>query len=552
MDCRFLFIALVTITGMLCLPAIAQPQGPAPRQSILFETIQTTSVGQSIFVLGDLPELGANDMTRAVKLEPGAYPTWRANISLPAGTTSTYRFVRRNDGPGQTSQPTNGTFLTAATTLTVPAQTNPARAKVLIATWNINSPVLWHRPARTTQPFASLPMQVLGPAVTGRAGERQWLAWNFAVAGGAYDFYLTNSSGGSRYPSSGFYSTNLDGAFLQDGQLYSYVPASNPAVARRAYNPSSVPTLFSPQLNETRGYRVFLPRGYDQHPQRSYPVLYMQDGQNIFESGAFGSWNAAPTLTNLQATAQMREVIVVALDNGPNRLRDYLPPTDNLGGTGRGDAYLAYIRDTVKPLIDIQYRTMPAADVTGIMGSSMGGVISLYAGWDFTNTFTRAGLVSGAWQTCPNYLNRVRTTLARAIRTYLDSGDSGTSNDNYWLTLNLRDYFVGGFSPGYSLEGTLRHTIGYNQQHNEAAWAARLPQALTFLYPAQEEPNTLLRTIFNTTLDRDSNSRVNVDDAYADAAGPSDLNLDGVQDLLDPALLVAHLRRNEQASLLNR
>jgi predicted alpha/beta superfamily hydrolase len=549
---------LIWFAAFACAPAIAQPsaaQGLAPRRTILFETTQTTSVGQSIYVLGDLPELGGNDMTRAVKLEPGAYPIWRVSVSLPAGASATYRFVRRSDGPGQTSQPANGTFLTSPTTLNVEPLPNSVPSKVLVASWNVARPLLWHRPANTGQPFASRAMSELGPAVSGRVNETQWFAWNFApsgAAGGAYDFYLTDSQGGSRYPASGFYSTNLDGAFLQDGQLYSYTPAAVPLPARRAYNPATPPTLFSPQLNETRAYRVFLPRGYDQHPARAYPVLYMHDGQNIFESGPFGSWNAATTLINLQASAQMREVIVVALDNGPNRIRDYLPPTDSFGGTGRGDAYLAYIRDTVKPVIDAQYRTLPNADTTGIMGSSMGGVISLYAGWDFTNTFTRAGLLSGAWQTCPNYLNRVRTTPARAIRMYIDSGDSGTSSDNYWPTLNLRDYFVGGLAPGYSIEGTLRHVIGYNQQHNEAAWAARLPQALTFLYPAQEEPNAVLREVFNASLDRNADARVSPNDAYLAQATPADLNLDGTLTDADPALQFRHLRRFERRELLSR
>ncbi len=557
---RSLAILLSLLFAAIC--ALAQPlapQGLAPRRAILFETTQTTSVGQSIYVLGDLPELGGNDITRAVKLEPAAYPVWRVTISLPAGASTTYRFVRRSDGPGQTSQPTNGTFLTAPATLNVQPLPNPVPSKVLVVTWNITRPLLWYRPANTTQPFTSRAMSELGPATAGRTNETQWFAWNFAppgagagAAGGAYDFYLTDSQGGSRYPASGWYSTNLDGAFLQDGQLYSYAPAASPTVARRAYNPATPPALFSPQLNETRAYRVFLPRGYDQHAPRRYPVLYMHDGQNIFESGPFGSWNAATTLINLQANAQMREVIVVALDNGPNRLRDYLPPTDFLSGTGRGDAYLAYIRDTIKPVIDAQYRTLPTADATGILGSSMGGVISLYAGWDFTNTFTRAGVLSGAWQTCPNYLTRVRTTPARPIRIYMDSGDSGTSNDNYWPTLNLRDYFVGGLAPGYSIEGTLRHVIGYNQQHNEAAWASRLPQALTFLYPAQEEPNSILREVFNASLDRNADARITPHDAYLAQATPTDLNLDGTLNDADPTLQLRHLRRFERRQLLAR
>ena len=182
---RLLAISLALLSTLFCAAAFAQPlapQGLAPRRPILFETAQTTSVGQSIYILGDLPELGGNDMTRAVKLEPAAYPLWRVTISLPAGVSTTYRFVRRSDGPGQTSQPANGTFLTSPTTLNVEPLPNPVPSKVLVATWNIARPLLWHRPANTAQPFTSRAMSELGPAVAGRANETQWLAWTFAPA----------------------------------------------------------------------------------------------------------------------------------------------------------------------------------------------------------------------------------------------------------------------------------------------------------------------------------------------------------------------------------
>jgi len=344
----------------------------------------------------------------------------------------------------------------------------------------------------------------------------------------------------------------MDGVFVQDGNLYSYVPAGNPGVARRDYNPSAVPTLFSPQLNETRGYRVFLPRGYDQHVGRVYPVLYMHDGQNVFEQGAFGTWNAAPTISQLTNSGQIREFIVVALDNGPNRLTDYLPPGDTLGGNGQGDRYVAYIRDTVKPFIDSHYRTIPGAATTGALGSSMGGVISLYQGWDYTSTFTRLGLMSGAWQTCTNFLNRVRATPnttgspPRAVRMWFDSGDSGTSNDNYWLTYGLRDFFAGGVAARYQMDGTIDHMIGFGQQHNEAAWAVRLPSALKFLYPADDEANTLLREVFGPQLDVDGDGRTTIEDLYSQEQSARDLNLDGTVNGNDSGYLARVLRRSER------
>lgn len=543
-------LRILTVVLLVFLAAPAALAQSQPRVDVTFSVMQTTTVGQSVFVLGDAPELGGNVMTRAVKLAPTSYPLWRATISLPAGSTYTYRYVIRSDGPGQTSLATNGTFVSAPITATAPAAAQPSiiPSKVLILTWGDFAPAMFYRPVGSAAAFTRINMRDLGPSP--RPGDRQWLAWDFLPAGARYEFYFTAADGVSvRYPSTGSYTTSLDGLYVQDGQQYTYLPASTVTPARRDYNPASVPTIFSPQLNASRGYRVYVPRGYVEHPTRRYPVLYMHDGQNVFESGAFGSWNAAGTITSLQANGLMRETIIVALDNGPSRLTDYLPPTDFLTGTGQGDKYLSYIRDTVKPIIDTQYRTLPGADTTGLLGSSMGGVISLYGVWDFTSTFTRGGLMSGAWQTCNNYLNRVRATPPRSIKMFIDSGDSGASNDNYWLSYNLRDYFADQASPKYALEGTLRHVIGYGQQHNEAAWSQRLPDALTFLYPAGEERNLILAQTFGSQWDVQRDGTIDTNDAYAQSASPRDLNLDGTIADSDLLPLEQHLRKNEAASM---
>jgi predicted alpha/beta superfamily hydrolase len=546
-------------------------QGLRPMQVVNFERSQTTTVGQSLFVVGSIPELGNWDVTRAIKLSPSGYPNWRASIALPAGVSYQYRFVVRSDGPGQTSQASNATFVTSNIAGSTTAVGMAVSRKVLVLSWNVASPVMHVRAAGSTGGFTQVAMQplshgfanrpanlpaVVAPAVNAaRPADGLWVASGFSNPGESFEFFFTGSDGVSaRYPSAGQYTTNLDGAWVQDGQLYTYQPAALPAAARRDYNPASVPTINMPLLGGTRGYRVFLPRGYDQHVQRRYPVIYFHDGQNVFESGAFGSWNAASALAGEQATGRMREVIAVGIDNGPNRLTDYLPPTDILTGVGRGDAYLSDIRDRIKPLIDSTYRTMPEASVTGLIGSSMGGVISLYGVWDFTNTFTRGGLLSGAWQTCPNYLNRVRTTPPRAgVRMWLDSGDSGTANDGYWNTLNLRDSLIAPsasqpVSP-YALNMQVQHTVGYGQQHNEAAWTLRLPGVLRFLYPSQEEANGVLREVYSPAWDVNGDVVIGADDLSSLVQQPVDVNFDQVVDERDVRGLEVHLRRDEAASM---
>lgn len=544
------FIAFVVPFLVAPSSSLAQSvQGLAPRQDVVFEVNKTTTPGQSVFVVGDLPELGGNSTASAIKLSPDAYPIWRATISLPTGRNYTYRFITRNDAAGQ--QNSSATTFAGPFTASIANQARPTLSKTLWLTWDVKNPVLWWRPASPTSggQFVSQPMQFWDKGAAGRPNDTQYFAWGFHIGGEAFDFYFTDSNGNSRYPASGWYSSNMDAVFVQEGQLYSYVPAASVDAVRRDYDPGNVPTLHSSQLNQTRGYRVVLPRGYNQHTTRRYPVLYMHDGQNIFDQGTFGTWAALPTLSNLQATGQMQEVIVVALDNvGDTRRSDYSAPGDN---NGRADKYVSYILNTVKPKIDADYRTLPDPANTAAMGSSMGGVVSLYMGYDWNASFKRVGCMSTAWWLISNYTGYIKSQPPRTdLRIYMDVGDTGSTsggnnNDGYWDSLGVRDNFIAGLTPKYTLDGRYRFTIGFGQNHNETAWAARLPGALTFLFPSQGEPNTLLRTMFNPTLDHNADGVVDLDDLYAQNQSPRDLNLDGVINVDDTTMLEWFLRRDE-------
>lgn len=540
-------IATAAISALASI-GVAQP---GSRVNVNFQINQTTTLGQSVFVLGNLPELGAGDVRRAVKLDPSGYPTWRVSINLPEGRSYTYQYYIRNDAPGQTSQSGNATPIGSVISASTPPTASPLPSKVIVAhstnalTGTGSGLTLWYRLGpRSGGGTGSYTRLDMTPFRAGRtAPERLWLASpiNSAVArpGQEIEFYLTNAAGGSRVPSAGQFQTFLDGAMVQDAQVFGYLPAPSVSAPRRDYNAASPPSIVSTNLNsEVRRYRVYLPRGYDQHTSHRYPLVFFHDGQNIFDVGPFGSWNAATALTTLQQGGQMREVIGVGVDNGPNRLTDYLPPDDNSLGQGRADRYTRFLLEELKPLIDAQYRTLTTPQTTGSIGSSMGGVVSLYQGWDFSSSVTRVGLFSGAWWTTPNFVNRVKTPgSTRPLRVYIDSGDSGTSNDDYWNTLNLRDSLVGTIAPRFHVEGTLRHVIGFAQQHNEAAWAARLPDALRFLYPAADAPNQILTEVFNPAWDRNADARIDIDDLYLQNQSPADLNVDGVIDAADTATL---------------
>ncbi|MGE0302847.1 MAG: alpha/beta hydrolase-fold protein [Phycisphaerales bacterium] len=528
------------------LAAISASARADDRVSVVFETTQTTVLGDSIYVLGDLPELGGNDLRRAVKLQPAAYPIWRATISLPAGRDYAYRFYRRADAPAQQASTTNGTALGNVINATTPA---PAEgfappSKTVFFDSSFTSATLHWRVAGAGGAFTARPME--RHAAGSAAGRTRFFTWGFGAPRGAIEFHFTRADGTGREPGAGEFTSSLDALLVQGGQIYTYIPAAAPGAARRDYNPASPPAIQSTNLGESRRYRVFLPRGYDAHATRRYPVLYMHDGQNVFEVGPFGSWNGAPTFTSLQQQGRAREVIVVGVDNGPNRLNDYAAPDAG----GWADRYARFLRDELKPLIDAQYRTLPGAATTGTMGSSMGGQVSLYLAWDFTSTFTRAGAMSGAFQVFNSgFYNRVQSQPVPAIRVWLDSGDSGPSSDNYWPIYNLRDNLLnparaGGAGNSMSLAGNLMHRVGLGQQHNEAAWAARLPEAVTFLYPADEDQHDLF-AVFNPVFDVNADGTVNLDDLHALGESPRDITLDGNADEADVRALESHLRRDE-------
>lgn len=548
MVCRLIVMAVV----MCVLSATALAQD---RQDVTFSITQTTGSGQSVFVTGSLPELGGGDIRFAVKLESKSYPLWKATISLPVNTSYTYRYVLRNDAAGQWGNASNFTNLTSVQSASTNTVTLTPTSKTVFYHSTMTSPTLWWRPAGSGGSYQTIAMHDSGP---GRSEfDRRWAARRFGMPRQSIEFYFTNATQTQRDPASGVYTTALDWALVQTSQVYNYIPAASVTGPARQFNPTSPPGIQSiaGNLNELRRYRVILPRGYSQHPTRRYPVLYLHDGQNCFDAStaAFGvEWQADESSLDLTRQGQMRETILVGVDNGPNRLNDYAAPDAG----GWADRYARFLRDELKPVIDATYRTLTGPDDTGTLGSSMGGQVSLYLGWDFTATFRKIGAFSGAWNVFNNgFTTRVQSQALPNIRLYMDSGDSGTSSDNFWVTLNLRDNFIDPARVGgnpYVLEGDLRYTYGPGQIHNEAAWASRLPGCLRFLFPISDEPNLLVNIPSARPGDVSDDDVINVDDLYAfeqgtpGAASSTDVDRNGVGgEAGDRAALLGLLRSVE-------
>ena len=152
-----------------------------------------------------------------------------------------------------------------------------------------------------------------------------------------------------------------------------------------------------PQLDRTRRVWLYLPPDYEATDRR-YPVLYLHDGQNVFDASTAysGEWGVDETLDSLHAEGDPG-VIVVAVDNGgERRLDEYSPWTHPEYGGGEGEAYVRFLVETLKPYVDRTYRTRPGRASTGIGGSSMGGLISLYALLEHPDVFGKAIVFSPA------------------------------------------------------------------------------------------------------------------------------------------------------------
>jgi predicted alpha/beta superfamily hydrolase len=159
--------------------------------------------------------------------------------------------------------------------------------------------------------------------------------------------------------------------------------------------------FYIPQLNRHRRVWIYLPESYTTSTKK-YPVLYMQDGQNMFDNAtaAYGEWGVDEALDTL--SKQHGEVIVVAVDHGmEKRINEYSPFDMPKYGKGEGDAYIDFLVQTLMPYINKNYRTKKSAKYTGVAGSSMGGLISFYAILKYPNKFGVAGVFSPAFWIVP-------------------------------------------------------------------------------------------------------------------------------------------------------
>ena len=238
-----------------------------------------------------------------------------------------------------------------------------------------------------------------------------------------------------------------------------------------------VSRIKSPQIHNERTVLLYLPASYNQGEQR-YPVLYLQDGQNLFDPGtAYGgaTWRVGETLTRL-AGAGIEAIVVAPYHMEQQRIQEYNPFPG--WRRGRGEAYTQFVAATLKPLVDHDFRTLADAANTAIGGSSMGGLLSLYAYCTRPAVFGRALVMSPSlWVAQGAAYPLARARLAPGGKLYIDNGTRESS---------AQPLAAIAVEKGYRAGADLLYVQGKDERHTESAWARRLPDALRFLLTPQQ------------------------------------------------------------------
>jgi predicted alpha/beta superfamily hydrolase len=231
-------------------------------------------------------------------------------------------------------------------------------------------------------------------------------------------------------------------------------------------------SFYIPQLHCKRRVWIYLPANY-YSSSKTYPVLYMHDGQNLFDNAtaAFGEWRVDETLDSIQK-ATKKYAIVVGIDHGnQQRLIEYNPYFSLDFGEGNGEAYTAFIVKTLKPFIDKKFRTKRTAKYTAVAGSSMGGLISTFMHVKHPEVFGTSGIFSPAYWVSPNIFKLVNNTNITKFkpRVWLYEGgqESATRRKETIKMYNLLS--------SYYPEKNIEYVLDPAGRHNEAAWAKWFP-----------------------------------------------------------------------------
>ena len=242
-----------------------------------------------------------------------------------------------------------------------------------------------------------------------------------------------------------------------------------------------------PQLKKTRKIYALLPHDYYDSDKR-YPVLYLQDAQNLFnEYNPFGNWAIDKHLEDLSREG-LGDIIIIAIDHGgKERIQEYSPYFHRKFGKGQGVHYARFIINTLKPYIDKTYRTNPERRYSGIGGSSMGGLISAYIGIVHPEYFSRLMIFSPSfWYSDKIYFDAFNYNYTLPMRMYIYGGD----RESEYMSRHIHR-FKDAVKQGEYDESLVQYNVVINPEgeHNEAYWSEVFSDAVKWLFQDQLNAN---------------------------------------------------------------
>lgn len=502
---RVLFVCL------LCkVPAFA---GATPLEPgvVEFSYTHETKDGHAVVVAGAHDALGANDPLRAIRLARGEGHRWSARVALPAGEKIRYRFHERDFRSTAWGDRENFHPLGEETEIEVPGQASPKRPRG-IALWKdwerawirfrpIVPPAEWREVEMTRGLADKSTVFTLGEEhkppgeieFVFHNGQGEWLNAppppREPARAAAPEVPLPYQN--DRPPWN--FRCRLDHFHVRHGQIYAANPPEKPLAPRFEVLPV-------PGRGEIPGrpLKVWLPRDYEKDGTRSYPFVLFHDGQNVFfPGGNFGTWDADRIATHEISNGRMAEAILVAIpngnDHGSDRLIEYLPEGEKLdyGGKtfeGRASAYLEWLTKDVIPTLEKHIRVMQNPKARYLAGSSMGGLITDFEGGRGDGPIRGSfGIFSPAYWAAPRWTASERARTRDGIPRFISMGTAESSrgesgSDTYWNgALEALDRRV---REGTVYGNELRFRGLAAGRHNEAAWAALLPEYFCFALPA--------------------------------------------------------------------
>lgn len=251
--------------------------------------------------------------------------------------------------------------------------------------------------------------------------------------------------------------------------------------------------FYIPQLDRYRKVWALLPYDYETS-DKSYPVLYLQDAQNLFNGGsAFGNWQIDKKLSIL-AEYGRGDLIVIAIEHGSEeRINEYIFDNNAVAKNSEGKKYIRFIADTLKPYVDSVYRTKKEREFTGIGGSSLGGLISIYSGFLYPEVYSKLMIFSPSlWVEPNNNFPMFSYTVPYKTKVYIYGGDKEGSN--MVQRIRVFEEKMKKWEEQKLFDFEFRTSINEEGTHNEFYWSQEFPKAVEWLFydnienPAEVSP----------------------------------------------------------------